>query len=281
MANCPRENVNNDSRRRDFEKRWQSRFAEFATLHDDDAGIAGWSSSGLQTRFRFFTSLWRGAKAGALYIDAGCGAGTYSRWLADAGLRVVGVDYSQAALVKAKQREAVRIAYCAADASRLPFPDGSADGVLCFGVLQAVWDSEPFVLEAARVLKPGGELWMDALNARGLRAIWDLTGRRMRGKPMHLRYESPRKLMMTLRSAGFGNLSRHWLPIMPARLRRIQPACESKAMQSVLDAIPALGALVSHSFVIRGVLAEKRIPSLHDKASGSSEQARIFCAEMT
>ncbi len=257
MANRPGANVNNDSRRRDFEKRWQSRFAEFATLHDDDAGIAGWSNSGLQTRFRFFTSLWHGAKAGALYIDAGCGAGTYSRWLADAGLRVVAVDYSQAALVKAKQRKAARIVYCAADASRLPFPDGSADGVLCFGVLQAVWNSEPFVLEAARVLKPGGELWMDALNASGLRAMWDTTGRRIHGKPMHLRYESPRKLMVMLRNAGFGNLSRHWLPIMPARLRKLQAVCESKIIQSALDAIPPLGALASHSFVVRGVLSEK------------------------
>ena len=260
--------MNNDPRRREFEKRWQSRFAEFATLRDDDAGIAGWSESGLQTRFRFFTSLWRGANAGALYIDAGCGAGTYSRWLDDAGLRVIGVDYSHPALVKAKQREARRIAYCAADASRLPFPDSSADGLVCFGVLQAVWDSEPFVREAARVLKPGGELWMDALNASGLRAIWDITGRRLRGKPMHLRYESPRKLMTTLHNAGFSDLSRHWLPIMPARLHRLQAVCESKVTQYVLNAIPPIGALASHSFVVRGVLAEK--PDTLRKAQGES-----------
>lgn len=250
----------NDPIRSDFEKRWQSRFAEFARLKDDDAGIAGWSRTGLQTRFRFFTSLWRGATKDALYLDVGCGAGTYSRWLTDAGLRVIGVDYSPPALVKAKQREAVRIAYCAADASRLPFPDSSVDGMLCFGVLQAVWDSEPFVLEAARVLRPGGEFWIDALNAGGLRAMWDLTGRRLRGKPMHLRYESPRRLMMTLHRSGFCDLSRHWLLMMPASLHQLQKACESKALRSVLNAMPLLGALTAHSFVIRGVLKEKRSP---------------------
>ncbi len=252
--------MNRDPRRRDFEKRWQSRFAEFASLRDDDAGIAGWSSAGLETRFRFFTSLWRGVHAGALYIDVGCGAGTYSRWLADAGLRVIGVDYSHPALAKAKQRESQRIAYTAADASRLPFPDASIDGALCFGVLQAVWDSEPFVVELARVLKPGGELWIDALNSNGLRAMWDRAGRRMRGKPMHLRYESPRNLTLMLRSAGFGDLSRHWLPIMPARLRRLQAICESKPMQCALDVIPFFGATASHSFVVRAVLEKKPGP---------------------
>jgi ubiquinone/menaquinone biosynthesis C-methylase UbiE len=249
--------VNDDSRRKTFEKRWQSRFAEFATLRDDDAGIAGWSDSGLQTRFRFFTSLWRGANAGALYIDAGCGAGTYSRWLIRAGLQVIGVDYSLPALIKAKQREGTQIAYCAADASHLPFPDNCADGLLCFGVLQAVWDSQPFMAEAARVLKPGGELWVDALNANGLRAMWDNAGRRVRGKPMHLRYESPRKLMTTLREAGFVNLKRHWLPIMPSRLQRLQPMCESTLTQFILNTVPPAGALVSHSFLVRGVLAKK------------------------
>lgn len=246
--------VNNDPRRKQFEKSWQSRFAEFASLHDDDAGIAGWSDTGLQTRFRFFTSLWRGAKPGMLYIDSGCGAGTYSRWLIRSGLQVVGVDYSLPALVKAKQREAKQIVYCAADASHLPFPDNCADGLLCFGVLQAVWDSQPFILEAARVLKSGGELWVDALNAHGLRAIWDNVGRHVRGKPMHLRYESPRKLMTTLRDAGFVNLKRHWLPIMPSCLQRLQPICESEVTQYMLNMVPSAGSLVSHSFLVRGIL---------------------------
>ena len=35
-----------------FESKWRERFEEFAELRDDDAGIAGWSPSGLETRFR-------------------------------------------------------------------------------------------------------------------------------------------------------------------------------------------------------------------------------------
>jgi ubiquinone/menaquinone biosynthesis C-methylase UbiE len=188
-----------------------------------------------------------------LYVDVGCGAGTYCRWLAHRGLSVIGVDYSPPALLKARQRDAHRVAYCAADASRLPFGHAFADGLLCFGVLQAVWNSEPFVREAARVLRKDGEFWVDALNARGLRAIWDRTTRRLSGKPMHLRYESPRALEILVREAGFEKISLHWLLIMPPRLQGLQRLCDSNPVQMLLKTVPFLGSLLSHSFVIRAV----------------------------
>jgi ubiquinone/menaquinone biosynthesis C-methylase UbiE len=139
-----------------FEQRWRERFAEFVELSEDDAGIAGWSASGLEARFRFFRRLWREVPADRRYLDVGCGAGTYTRWLNEQGLRVVGVDYSQPTLTKARARIPASIPLCTADARRLPFPDAMFDGVLCFGVLQAVSQSLPIAVEFARVLKPGG-----------------------------------------------------------------------------------------------------------------------------
>jgi len=58
---------------------------------------------------------------------------------------VIGVDYSLIALIKAKERVSGRVELCAADAGRLPFRSQSVDGALCFGVLQAVYDSERVV----------------------------------------------------------------------------------------------------------------------------------------
>jgi ubiquinone/menaquinone biosynthesis C-methylase UbiE len=45
-----------------------------------------------------------------------------------------------------------------ADATRLPFPDGSFDVVLSFIMLHHVIDWETALAEAARVLRPGGRL---------------------------------------------------------------------------------------------------------------------------
>ena len=247
--------MSGEASRSDFENRWRKRFADFARRFDDDAGVAGWSRTGLQTRLRFFESLWRDAARGSLYIDVGCGAGTYCRWLAEHGLQVIGVDYSPPALHKAQQRSSSAAAYCAADASRLPFKDRVADGVLCFGVLQAVSQSEPFVREAARVLKHGGELWIDGLNARGLRALWDRASRRARGKPMHLRYESPRALKAAITAAGFERVSLHWLLMLPPRVSSLQRLCESKPVQAMIQRMPLVGPLLSHSFVIRATRA--------------------------
>ena len=233
-----------------FEQRWRERFVEFATLREDDAGIAGWSSSGLETRFRFFRGLWRGAPTDALYLDVGCGAGTYTRWLAEQGLRVVGVDYSQPTLIKARARSPATIPLCAADATRLPFAAATFDGVLCFGLLQAISDSETVAQELARVLKPGGELWIDALNRGGLAARIEQARLRWKGKGMHLRYESPRELCSTLAGADFTRITQHWLPIAPSRLQRTQPLLESRAARFMLRHVPPAGSLLSHSFVI-------------------------------
>lgn len=238
-----------------FEREWRRRFIEFADLRDDDAGIAGWSTSGLDARFRFFRHLWQGATPGSLYLDVGCGAGTYTRWLHGQGVSVVGVDYSQPALRKAMARTTAGIPFCSADATRLPFRDASVDGILCLGVLQAVHASAPLVHELARVIRDGGRLWIDGLNYYGFSGWCDRTRRKLRGKPMHLRYESAARLVDVLRHAGFVSPVLNWLPLMPSRLQILQPTFESRLARRLLMALPAIGCVVSHSFLIS---AERR-----------------------
>jgi SAM-dependent methyltransferase len=254
-SNPPGESV-----RTRFEEQWRERFIEFATDCEDDAGIAGWSLSGLETRFRFFRRLWHGAAPGLSYLDVGCGAGTYTRWLSEQGLRVVGLDYSQPTLTKARQRASPEIPLCAGDATRLPFPDASFDGALCFGVLQAVSDSAPVVRELARILKPGGDLWIDALNGSGLAARFEKARLQLKGKGMHLRYELHGHLTRILSSSGFGELTLHWLPIAPSRIHWLQPLVESRLARLALAGCAPAGALLSHSFAFHARrLASSRV----------------------
>lgn len=232
-----------------FEAQWRERFEEFAELRDDDAGIAGWSTTGLDTRFRFFKRLWRDAAPGGRWLDVGCGAGTYSRWLAEQELAVVALDYSQPTLRKARRRLAPDIALCAGDATQLPFGDASFDGGLCFGVLQAVSDAGPVLREIARVLKPGALLYIDALNHDGLAARIAEARRLLRRRRRHLRYDTSAQLARNLEAAGFRDVVRHWLPIAPTRLTALQPLLDSAPFLAFLACVPLAGRLCSHSLV--------------------------------
>ena len=127
-------------------------------MRDDDAGIAGWTATGLDARVRRFLKLWKPGESGLRWLDAGCGAGTYTRILRGQHREVVGVDYSLPTLRRAAARDEEGAVYTVADVTSLPFRGEQFDGVLCLGVTQALAAGEPALRELARLLKPGGEL---------------------------------------------------------------------------------------------------------------------------
>lgn len=240
----------------EFERAWAARFREFGRLRDDDAGIAGWTASGLAARLRQFEALLGGASLSGRWLDAGCGAGTYARLLRELGAEVVGLDYSLESLHKAAQRTPPfhAVTYCAGTVTGLPFPEKQFEGALCFGVTQALADSGPAVRELLRVLRPRGELWIDGLNRYCLPTLWRNALRRWRGQNMHLRYEAPYRLRQLLRRAGC-ETRLYWLPVMPRRLAHLQPLFERPWMRALLRYVPGCGAMLSHSFVIHARLS--------------------------
>jgi len=237
-----------------FESEWQKRFKDFASANDDDAGIAGWSTSGLQLRVQHFAKIWSGDKAGALWLDAGCGAGTYSRFLSSHQLNVIGLDYNFPSIVKAKSREATTIHWGVANVKQLPLPPHSVDGILCFGVLQALASSRPAIQELSNIVKPGGQIWVDALNIWCLPHLWGWLVRKLKGKKPHLRYESPWALMRVLKDCGLVNIKMYWLPMVPQRLQTFQRLVNNPVTRAILKIMPPLGALLSHSFTVSGQL---------------------------
>jgi ubiquinone/menaquinone biosynthesis C-methylase UbiE len=235
-----------------FEEGWRKRFDEFARFHEDDAGIAGWSESGLRTRLRNFARVWGSVRSGALWLDAGCGAGTYSRFVASSGQRVVGLDYSQLSLVKARSRNGATNLWVVGDVKRLPLKPETFDGVLCFGVTQALTESATAVTEIVNVVKPGGEVWLDALNRWCLPHWIEIVKRRVLNRPMHLRYESPRMLRKLLVSSGLEQVKLYWLPMLPGRFPRCQRILESAVVRWAFHHLPGIGALLSHAVILSG-----------------------------
>ncbi len=232
-----------------FEDQWQRRFRDFAQRNDDDAGIAGWSRTGLEARLNRFAGLWGGA-SGTLWLDAGCGAGTYMRWLITRGVRVIGLDYSLLTVQKAARRTD-RASFLVGDLRALPLPDHAVDGVLCFGVTQALGNASDAIAELTRILKPGGELWIDGLNRWCVPHLLEIMWRRITGRPAHLTYLSASQLRAILTGRGYNRVRVDWLPIAPAKWRRLQQAFDTSAGIALFRYVPLLALLASHSFVVQ------------------------------
>jgi SAM-dependent methyltransferase len=91
----------------------------------------------------------------AMILDVGCGDGQISRALAGRGARVVGIDPTRNQITVAVARGGGP-QYARADAARLPFPDGSFDGVVACLVFEHIDDVDGAIAEVGRVLRTGG-----------------------------------------------------------------------------------------------------------------------------
>lgn len=117
--------------------------------------------------------------ANAAVLELASGTGILTRILRDrlpAGVRLVATDLNEPMMETASQkfRKDEAVEFRQADASSLPFADGSFDAVVCQFGLMFVPDKEAAAREAQRVLKPGGpfvfSVW-DALEHNDLGRI--------------------------------------------------------------------------------------------------------------
>ena len=102
--------------------------------------------------------------AGALTLDVGGGAGYLTRALRVAGARCVLVDADREELA---WRGPPMTASVVADGGALPVPSDAVDLVVCSNVLEHVPEPFDLVDEMARVLRPGGHLWLSFTNWYG------------------------------------------------------------------------------------------------------------------
>lgn len=104
-------------------------------------------------------------RPGAVLLDLGCGAGLLAPHVAQLGYRHVGVDLVETSLRQAGQHG---VAPVQADVHLVPLLDASVDVVSAGEILEHVTDPSTVVSEACRVLRPGGLLVIDTINATWL-----------------------------------------------------------------------------------------------------------------
>jgi SAM-dependent methyltransferase len=121
------------------------------------------ASTRLGRRKRLRLSLMREARLirryvprGSTILDAGCGFGEWVVLLRDAGYDAIGVDYSPELIRRLRQTYPDR-AWVQADIRSLPYPPGTMDSVISWGVVEHDEAGPGAALrEFHRVLRPGG-----------------------------------------------------------------------------------------------------------------------------
>ena len=114
-----------------------------------------------------------GLRPGQRVIDVAAGPGATARLLAaEYGVTVDGVDLGQAAVARARADAAGaglsgQICFHEGDAERLPFPDATADAVICECAFCTFPGKQAAAAEFARVLRPGGRVGITDVTATG------------------------------------------------------------------------------------------------------------------
>jgi SAM-dependent methyltransferase len=121
--------------------------------------------------------LWNalGLKERGVAVDVGSGSGAFTRALArwmGPGCMVYGVDrdanfVGYAAQRAKEERLSRRCRYLEGDALALPLPDGVADAVTSYSVIEHLADHRAFLRESMRVCRPGGRVSVISVRTEG------------------------------------------------------------------------------------------------------------------
>ena len=133
-------------------------------------------------------------KSTDVVLDAGCGSGRNISLLSPLVKEIVGIDFSEQMLDRAKEKVASEklsnVTLHQGTVTQLTFPNNSFDKVICASVLQYLDDKDcaASISEMLRVCKPGGTLVLHVKNGTSLygtsiklaRKVSSLLGRKVK-----------------------------------------------------------------------------------------------------
>jgi SAM-dependent methyltransferase len=138
-----------------FERQWRS-YGRLRRLFGKDSAAMARNLVGARMGTRIDAAWYRGKRV----LDAGCGHGRYLTAFADLGADVVGLDAGRGPELAGVALDDRRITLVQGSVLRLPFRDASFDLVFSDGVVHHTPDPRAAFLELARVVKPGGALYV-------------------------------------------------------------------------------------------------------------------------
>jgi 2-polyprenyl-3-methyl-5-hydroxy-6-metoxy-1,4-benzoquinol methylase len=145
-------------------------------------------------------------------LDLGCGDGYFTSQLAQAGAIALGVDVSAEAVRRARSRDPQLQVQVIDAVGPWPLADASFDLVWAGEVIEHVADTQSWLSEVRRVLRPRGELLLSTpAHGRAALLALALSGRRFdrHFDPLadHLRFYSARSLRRLLGDFGFDDIA--------------------------------------------------------------------------
>lgn len=138
--------------------------------------------------------------------DLGCGTGHIARTLAPFVKTVIGVDASSAMLAAARARSSERIEFRKGELELLPIAAAELDVALLFLVLPYVVDPGCVLKEAARTVKPGGQVLVLDMMPHEREELGESMGHLWMGF-------SVEQMTEWLRAAGFARIQHIALPV--------------------------------------------------------------------
>jgi ubiquinone/menaquinone biosynthesis C-methylase UbiE len=153
-------------------------------------------------------------------LDLGCGAGRHAYEAYRRGARVIAADLDLKELagvgdmfaamrLEGEAGPSAHAAAVAADATRLPFPDGWFDAVIVAELLEHVPNDTAALREIARVLRPGGALAVTVPAWLPERICWALSTEYHEVPGGHVRIFTRAELTAKLTAAGLAPTGGH------------------------------------------------------------------------
>lgn len=135
----------------------QKKFISWHIRRSKDYHKLEWVNSGeLLDAFIEFVS----PRVNQVIVDLGTGTGKVAEAIDKSGALTVGIDYSMEMLAIASQNIKSHIIWIHGDSNFIPFPENAVDKVCARMLLHHLVNPSKAILECARILKPGGALFI-------------------------------------------------------------------------------------------------------------------------